>query len=116
LALGTSSFTIKPRKGQFVVFDKAASRFITTTILPVPTERTKGIVLCRTIFGNVIVGPTAEETEERDVATVDHATLERLKAHGARLVPALAQMPVTAIYAGLRPATERKPYPRKEGE
>jgi len=110
LVLGTSSFTIKPRKGQFVVFDKAASRVITTTILPVPTERTKGIVLCRTIFGNVIVGPTAEETEERDVATVDHAMLERLKAHGARLVPALAQMPVTAIYAGLRPATEVKPY------
>ncbi len=110
LALGEASFTIRPRKGQFVVFDKAAARFITTTILPVPTERTKGIVLCRTIFGNVIVGPTAEETEERDVATVDHAMLERLKAHGARLVPALAGMPVTAIYAGLRPATELKPY------
>jgi glycerol-3-phosphate dehydrogenase len=110
LALGEASFTIKPRKGQFVVFDKAASRFVKTTILPVPTERTKGIVLCRTIFGNVIVGPTAEETEERDVATVDHDTLERLRVHGARLVPALSEMPVTAIYAGLRPASERKPY------
>jgi glycerol-3-phosphate dehydrogenase len=110
LALGEESFTIKPRKGQFVVFDKAASCFIKTTILPVPTERTKGIVLCRTIFGNVIVGPTAEETEERDVATVDHETLERLRVHGARLVPALREMPVTAIYAGLRPASELKPY------
>lgn len=110
LALGEASFTIKPRKGQFVVFDKAASRFITTTILPVPTERTKGIVLCRTIFGNVIVGPTAEETDERDVATVDHDMLERLRLQGGRLVPALADIPVTAIYAGLRPATELKPY------
>jgi glycerol-3-phosphate dehydrogenase len=110
LALGGASFTIKPRKGQFVVFDKAASRFITTTILPVPTERTKGIVLCRTIFGNVIVGPTAEETDERDVATVDHDMLERLRLQGGRLVPALSDIPVTAIYAGLRPATELKPY------
>lgn len=110
LALGQSSFTIKPRKGQFVVLDKAASAHMRTTLLPVPTERTKGIVLCRTIFGNVLVGPTAEETDERDIATVDHNTLAHLLAHAARLVPALSQMPVTAVYAGLRPATELKQY------
>ena len=110
LALGMSSFTIKPRKGQFVVLDKAASAHIRTTLLPVPTERTKGIVLCRTIFGNVLVGPTAEETDERDIATVDHEILAGLVAHAARLVPALTQAPVTAVYAGLRPATELKQY------
>ncbi len=110
LALGASTFTIKPRKGQFVVFDKAAAGLLRTTLLPVPTERTKGIVLCRTIFGNVIIGPTAEETDERDVATVTHDVLAHLRSHAAKLVPALAQMPVTAVYAGLRPATELKPY------
>lgn len=110
LALGRSSFTIKPRKGQFVVFDKAASAHLRTTLLPVPTERTKGIVLCRTIFGNVLVGPTAEEIDERDIATVDHDVLERLVAYAASRVPALSEMPVTAVYAGLRPATELKQY------
>ncbi|TMJ38228.1 MAG: NAD(P)/FAD-dependent oxidoreductase [Alphaproteobacteria bacterium] len=68
LALGQSSFTIKPRKGQFIILDKAAAASMRTTLLPVPNERTKGIVLCRTIFGNVLVGPTAEETDERDIA------------------------------------------------
>ncbi|MGE3831751.1 MAG: NAD(P)/FAD-dependent oxidoreductase, partial [Parvibaculaceae bacterium] len=110
LALGTSRFTIKPRKGQFVVFDKAASAHLRTILLPVPTERTKGIVMCRTIFGNVLIGPTAEETDERDAATVDHETLDRLVAHAAKLVPALAGIPVSAVYAGLRPATEKKQY------
>jgi L-2-hydroxyglutarate oxidase LhgO len=46
-----------------VVFDKAASALLRTIILPVPNERTKGVVLARTIFGNVLVGPTAEEQE-----------------------------------------------------
>jgi glycerol-3-phosphate dehydrogenase len=110
LALGKSSFTIKPRKGQFIVLDKAAAASLRTTLLPVPTERTKGIVLCRTIFGNVLVGPTAEETDERDIATADHDVLQRLVAHAAKLVPAFSEMPVTSIYAGLRPATELKQY------
>ena len=61
-----SPFAITPRKGQFVVFDKPASRADHPIILPVPTERTKGVVLCRTIFGNLIVGPTAEDQDERD--------------------------------------------------
>ena len=68
-----SPFTIKPRKGQFVVFDKPAARLITACIMPVPSERTKGVMVARTIFGNLLVGPTAEEQEDREHATVDRA-------------------------------------------
>lgn len=103
-------FTIRPRKGQFVVFDKAAARLVPKIILPVPNEVTKGIVICPTAFGNVLVGPTAEEQEDRTRATVEQPVLEMLLAHAAKLMPALARMPVTALYAGLRPATEEKDY------
>ena len=41
---GDSDFTIKPRKGQFVVFDKTASSIVDTILLPVPDERAKGIL------------------------------------------------------------------------
>jgi len=108
--IGRSKFTIKPRKGQFAVFDKAASELINAVILPVPTEITKGIVLCRTIFGNLLVGPTAEEQDSRAIAATDEETLQMLLGAAAEKIPALAQMPVTAIYAGLRPATEQKNY------
>jgi glycerol-3-phosphate dehydrogenase len=109
--LGLSpEFTIKPRKGQFVVLDKAARRHVPRIILPVPTEITKGIVVCPTAFGNVLVGPTAEEQDERERATVETATLEALLKRGAEIVPALASVSVTAVYAGLRPASEKKHY------
>lgn len=108
--LGSSEFEIKPRKGQFLVYDKPAAGLLRTIILPVPTERTKGVVVCRTIFGNVLVGPTAEEVPERDRAALDHETLEQLRAAAARMVPGLANIPITATYAGLRPASERKEY------
>lgn len=107
---GGAHFAIKPRKGQFVVFDKAAHELVTSIILPVPNERTKGVVITRTVFGNLLVGPTAEEQDDRETAATDTATLEDLKAVATRIIPALQDMPVTAIYAGLRPATERKEY------
>jgi glycerol-3-phosphate dehydrogenase len=108
--LGASRFEIRPRKGQFAVFDKAAARLLTSIILPVPSERTKGVVLCRTIFGNVLVGPTAEEQPDRLRATVTEPELRALLDRAGEILPALRGMPVTAAYAGLRPATEQKEY------
>jgi glycerol-3-phosphate dehydrogenase len=107
---GESWFTIRPRKGQFVVYDKTAAALTGHILLPVPTKITKGIVVCRTAFGNLIVGPTAEEQEDREHATVEKAALQALMRRGMEILPALAGHEVTAVYAGLRPATEEKQY------
>jgi glycerol-3-phosphate dehydrogenase len=108
--LGARGFTIRPRKGQFVVFDKAAAALVKSIILPVPTATTKGVVLCRTAYGNLLVGPTAEEQESRCDTSTDGETLRRLHAKGIEMLPALAEVPVTATYAGLRPGSEEKDY------
>jgi glycerol-3-phosphate dehydrogenase len=107
---GESWFTIRPRKGQFVVFDKSAAALAGHILLPVPTKITKGIVVCRTAFGNLLVGPTAEEQEDREHATTDSETLQALIRRGCDILPGLADHEVTAVYAGLRPATEDKEY------
>ncbi|MEQ8354037.1 MAG: NAD(P)/FAD-dependent oxidoreductase [Kiloniellaceae bacterium] len=108
--LGARQFSIRPRKGQFVVFDKAAARLVGAIILPVPTAKTKGVVLCRTSYGNLLVGPTAEDQDSRDDASTDGETLRALRAQAVDMLPALAEVPVTAGYAGLRPASEHKDY------
>jgi glycerol-3-phosphate dehydrogenase len=105
-----SPFAIKPRKGQFVIFDKPAAKLLRSIILPVPNERTKGVVLFRTIYGNLAIGPTAEETDERENPSTDSVSLEKLKSRAIEMLPALKDVQVTAVYAGLRPATEHKDY------
>lgn len=110
MLLGRSDFSIKPRKGQFVVYDKPAFNLASHILLPVPTKVTKGIVVCRTIWGNLLVGPTAEEQESRTDASLDQPVLEALKARGEEILPALKDHSITALYAGLRPATEEKHY------
>lgn len=108
--LGRRDFAIRPRKGQFVVYDKPAAALARHILLPVPTPVTKGVVLCRTAFGNLLVGPTAEEQDSREEAALDPATLEALRRRGEEILPALRGHAVTAVYAGLRPATEHKDY------
>jgi glycerol-3-phosphate dehydrogenase len=105
-----SPFAIRPRRGQFLVYDKPAAALARTILLPVPSERTKGIVLCRTVYGNLLIGPTAEEVEEREHATTTEEQLRMLQAVAESRLPALRQIQVTATYAGLRPATERQDY------
>ena len=108
--LGKRDFTITPRKGQFLVFDKAASALVDSTILPVPTATTKGVVVCRTIFGNVLVGPTAEDQDSRDDSSTSRQALEKLRHRGTEMLPGLAECEVTTSFAGLRPATELSEY------
>ncbi len=52
---------INPRRGQFVVYDRDCSPLVTRILLPIPTKKTKGMLVAPTIFGNLIAGPTAED-------------------------------------------------------
>ena len=108
--IGRRDFTVRPRKGQFVVYDKSAAALASHILLPVPSKTTKGIVVCRTAFGNLLVGPTAEDQDDRRDATLVPETLRALQRRGEEILPGLAGQPVTALYAGLRPATEFKDY------
>ena len=108
--LGHSDFAIRPRKGQFIVYDKPAARLARHILLPVPNAVTKGIVVCRTVWGNLLVGPTAEEQEDRETAALVPETLAALRRRGEEILPALRDHEITAAYAGLRPATAFKDY------
>jgi glycerol-3-phosphate dehydrogenase len=67
-------------------------------------------VLFRTAFGNLAIGPTAEDQDEREIATCDSETLNRLKSRAVEMIPALSDVDVNATYAGLRPASEHSDY------
>jgi len=107
---GGSGFEIRPRKGELIVFDKLARPLLSSIILPVPTARTKGVVVTPTVFGNVLLGPTAQDVDDRFDRSTSAAGLSALRAAGRRILPGLADEEVTATYAGLRAATEHADY------
>ncbi len=63
-----------------------------------------------TVFGNVMVGPTAEDVPRKDDTSSTAAGLEYLTAEAGRIVPGLLGFDVTAVYVGLRAATEHSDF------
>ncbi|MCC7360080.1 MAG: NAD(P)/FAD-dependent oxidoreductase [Anaerolineales bacterium] len=108
--LGHNDFTITPRRGQLIVFDKFARRLVNHILLPVPTATTKGVLISPTVYGNVLLGPTAEDLPDKTATNTTAAGLEALWEKGRVIIPDLLHEEVTATYAGLRPATEHSDY------
>jgi glycerol-3-phosphate dehydrogenase len=108
--LGHSGFRVTPRRGELIVFDKLARGLLNHVLLPVPTAKTKGVLVSPTIYGNVLLGPTAEDVESKDDRSTTAAGLDSLIEAGARILPRLEEYEVTATYVGLRAATEHRDY------
>ncbi len=108
--MGHDRFTVVPRRGELLVFDKAARSLVDVIVLPVPTSRGKGVLISPTIFGNVMLGPTSEDRQDRADTSTSAAGIEFLLDKALRLMPRLLDEEVTATYAGLRAATERADY------
>ena len=104
-AAGDERFRIYPRKGEFVVMrplnDAAPLRRI---ILPVPTPRTKGVLVFPAVDGSVIAGPTAVDREDKRDWSVSAGAAGRLVEQARRIEPALEGYEPAFSYAGLRPA------------
>jgi len=107
---GYSDFEIRPRRGQYMILDKSARAIHDVIAMPTPTPTTRGILVAPTIFGNVLVGPTAEDVADRDDRRVTEEGLAQLWQAIATMAPALADQPVNTIFAGMRPATQFRDY------
>jgi glycerol-3-phosphate dehydrogenase len=108
--LGHDRFTIVPRRGELFVFDKLTRPMANTIVLPVPTEKGKGVLISPTIYGNVMLGPTSENLVDRTDTSTSEEGFAFLLTKGAALMPSLIHEEVTASYAGLRASTEHSDF------
>ncbi|MGE5574095.1 MAG: NAD(P)/FAD-dependent oxidoreductase [Bacteroidota bacterium] len=107
---GDESFEIRPRKGEEYLLDKRVGSLVRSTVFPVPTPVSKGILVIPTADGNIMVGPTAEDVSDRlDLATT-RAGFEAVFAAARRMVPAVSPRDVIASFAGLRAASSERDF------
>ncbi len=104
-------FKIRPRRGEYVILDKADFQLTNPTVIfPTPTEKGKGILLASTLHGNVIVGPNANFVDSKENTAVTRAGLQEIWSGGSTLVPGINRKHIIAEFAGLR-ATGNAPTP-----
>ncbi|MBN8580923.1 MAG: FAD-dependent oxidoreductase [Anaerolineae bacterium] len=107
---GKTSFKVTPRRGQLIVYDKMARPLVKHVLLPVPTSITKGVLISPTVYGNILLGPTAEDLSDKTATETTEDGLKFLLEKGKQILPQLLDEEVTATYSGLRAATEHSDY------
>ena len=107
---GHDRFTVTPRRGELFVFDKLTRPMVPCIVLAVPSSRGKGVLVSPTIYGNVMVGPTSENLEDRSATGTSEHGFAFLLDKGRALMPTLFDEEVTAAYAGLRAAIDGDDY------
>jgi glycerol-3-phosphate dehydrogenase len=101
---GDDGFEIYPRKGEFFVFDPPGGQPLERILLPVPTKRTKGVLVFPTIDGKIVAGPTAHDQEDKDDWSVRAEARDEVLAKAVAMLPSLEGAEPVFAYAGLRPA------------
>jgi glycerol-3-phosphate dehydrogenase len=106
---GDDSFEIYPRKGEFLVFEPL-DRPLEQILLPVPSKRTKGVLVFPTVDGKVVAGPTAVDGENKRDWSVRPQAHDEILPKALDLLPQLEGAEPIASYAGLRPAGRGSNY------
>ncbi len=101
--VGKDSYYVNPRKGQFYILDKNTSCKVNHIVLPIPTKLTKGKLMCPTIHGNMLVGPTAEDLTDKEDKSVTLEGLRSIETDVRNLIPDVNLRDTITQYCGLRP-------------
>jgi glycerol-3-phosphate dehydrogenase len=100
---GAEQFTIVPRKGEEFILDKGSAGPPSRVIFPVPARTSKGVLVIPTVEGTVMLGPTADEGDDKDDTTTTPENLERVFRLASQMVPRISKRDIITSFAGLRP-------------
>lgn len=107
---GIHDYRITPRRGQYVVLDKEQNYLVKSVIFQVPTKLGKGILVTTTYHGNLMIGPNAEEIEDKEDVSTDDKTLEYIVQTARKSVPGFTMKKALKSFAGNRPVANRKDW------
>jgi len=105
---GDESFALTPRKGQFLVSELTSG--VDRIVLPIPGPLGKGMLVTPIVFGGVLLGPTAEDGDDKSDRSTTEAGRSRILAACRRLVPDVDAMEPIRSFAGVRAVSSTGDY------
>lgn len=99
---GGEVFDIRPRKGEYIIFDTDMEARTEAVIFPAPTKMGKGVLFAPTVYGNMLAGPTAEDTDDKTDKATSRRGLNAVIEGTRSYVPNIDRRAAIAVFAGLR--------------
>ena len=100
--LSDCDFTIISRAGEYMILDKEAGNTVSRTIFQVPTKEGKGILVCPTVHGNLMTGPTAAKVLTPESRETTREGLETVARLARKSVPSVDFSKVITSFSGVR--------------
>lgn len=80
---------IVPRRGEYCLLDKKDGGLVQRTVFQLPGPMGKGVLVTPTVHGNLLVGPTAADQEQRDLTATTAEGLAYAQDMARKSVPGL---------------------------
>lgn len=100
--VSNDKMTIVARRGDYYLLDKTAGKHVSRTIFTLPNEFGKGVLVSPTVHGNLIVGPTANDIDDKEGTNTTRAELDEVTVKSAVNVKNVPLRQVITSFAGLR--------------
>jgi len=101
---GVDYFRIHPRKGEYWIFDDSVGPKPRHVLFPAPTKKSKGVVVTTEISGHLMIGPNAQDIEDKEDLSNTFDGLEEVWEKARKIWPKLPpRSKVIRTFAGLRP-------------
>jgi glycerol-3-phosphate dehydrogenase len=100
--VGLDNFTIKPRQGQYLLFDKCEGELVNSTIFQTPSAISKGILVTKTYHGNLLIGPDATEILDKNHLDTEAKNIDEIIVAARRTMPNFDLQNVITCFSGNR--------------
>ncbi|MBO5907976.1 MAG: NAD(P)/FAD-dependent oxidoreductase [Clostridia bacterium] len=100
--VGDSSFSIRARRGEYLLLDRECGDTVSHTIFRCPSKMGKGVLVSPTVDGNLLVGPTAEDIDDKSDTKTTPEGLDKVRALAQEQVSGIAFNKVITSFSGLR--------------
>ncbi|ENK1243110.1 NAD(P)/FAD-dependent oxidoreductase [Clostridium botulinum] len=95
-------YHITARKGEYLLFDKTVGDMVQRTIFQLPTKMGKGVLVTPTADGNLLLGPTSVDVEEKDDFETTREGLDTVAEKAKLSIKEIPMRQVITSFAGLR--------------
>ena len=99
---GDRDFTVNPRRGEYMLLDRECGNFTQRTIFHTPTKMGKGILVSPTVDGNLLLGPTATDIEDKEDTSTTPEGFATIFAKASDNVANIPFNKVITSFCGLR--------------
>ena len=99
---GDDSFSIRPRRGEYYLLDRETAGLVRSTVFMTPSKMGKGVLVSPTAHGNIIIGPTATDVDDRDDVSTTAEGLAKVKELAVKSVKNIPFGKSITSFCGLR--------------